>query len=140
MGSAFFIELEKEISGLDSSTDGKALARAEGYLSALCEDIGVTPLIQFVVVPKEQLDEFLVAEGLDDLHLDTAKIEAVWFQPAAGLATVRALLGSLEKDPESFTDFAEVEASWVSEDLRETERVLQEAESAGVRWRFLVDY
>lgn len=140
MGSALFIELESEIPGFDPSMDGKALARAEGYLSALCEDLGVTPLIQFVVVSKEQLDDFLAAEGLDDLLEDTSKIEAVWFKPTAGLGVVRALRRSLEKDPESFTAFAEVDAAWVSEDLLQAEKVLQEAERTGVRWRFVVDY
>ena len=55
-----------------------------------------------------------------------------WFDPAEGLATVRALLSApaaLPGDPAA-----------VAEDLRGCERVLTRLLSGGVRWHLAIDF
>ena len=140
MGSAFYVELEKEIEGLDPAIDGKMLARAEGHLSAMAEDLEVEPPIKFVVIPAERLEEFLLEIELEELIEDAAKVEEVWFDAAPGLASLKALASALEAEPEDFGAFSGLDAGAVLAELREVEAILERAAAEGVRWRFGVDY
>ncbi|MEM7051808.1 MAG: hypothetical protein AAF604_19235 [Acidobacteriota bacterium] len=140
MSAAYFVELEQDIEGFDPFVNGKSLALVEGILSAQCEDLGVVPMINFVVVPADQLADFLVGEGLEDLAEQAGQVATHWFDPAQDRATFSALVSWLRRE-KGTPATAGIEAPEdVLRDLEEIEAVLQRAEKAGVRWRLAVDY
>ncbi|HXH02700.1 MAG TPA: hypothetical protein VNN09_05200 [Candidatus Competibacteraceae bacterium] len=164
MSVALYAVLEQELPGMNAAIlDGKALARASEELYALAERLGVLPLAAFFSAGDEVLDflddgmldedlpETLDAlEELDDLqdHLqdlidpteldepgDAAATASEWFEPAAGLSTVRALLEHLRAQPEAVP-----QADGVCADLEALAEILERAAAAGVRWRLAVDF
>ncbi|HSS77789.1 MAG TPA: hypothetical protein VLV54_13735 [Thermoanaerobaculia bacterium] len=131
MSSALYIVLDREVPGLDTFMNGKALAAAEEVVTAQCERLGVRDLWSFYSV-----DPLDVADPLDDVDdsgdLDSwepAPTEA-WFPVTDGLATVRALREALPGQA----------GTAVLEDLSDMERILAEAERAGARWYLAVDH
>ena len=131
MSSALYIVLDREVPGLDTFMNGKALAAAEEVVTANCERLGVRDLWSFYSV-----DPLDVADPLDDLEdfgdLDVREgptVEA-WFPPTDGLTTIRALREALRGKT----------VSAVLSDLSDMERILAEAERAGARWYLAVDH
>ena len=131
MSSALYIVLDREVPGLDTFMNGKALAAAEEVVTARCEQLGVRDLWSFYSV-----DPLDVADPLDDLDdfgdldgREPSTTEA-WFPPTDGLATIRALREALRDQARSA----------VLEDLGDMERILAEAERAGARWYLAVDH
>ena|SRR6476661_4136516 len=131
MSSALYIVLDREVPGLDTFMNGKALAAAEEVVTANCERLGVRDLWSFYSV-----DPLDVADPLDDLEdfgdLDVREgptVEA-WFPPTDGLTTIRALREALRGKT----------VSAVLADLGDMERILAEAERAGARWYLAVDH
>ncbi|MEA2601883.1 MAG: hypothetical protein QOF89_2875 [Acidobacteriota bacterium] len=131
MSSALYIVLDREVPGLDTFMNGKALAAAEEVVTANCERLNVRDLWSFYSV--DPLDVADPLDGLDDFgDLDVREgptVEA-WFPPTDGLATVRALREALPGKT----------VSAVLADLGEMERILAEAERAGARWYLAVDH
>ena len=132
MSSALYIVLDREVPGLDTFMNGKALAAAEEVVTAQCERLGVRDLWSFYSV-----DPLDVADPLDDVDdfgdLDGSREPAAteaWFAVTEGLATVRALRGALPGQT----------GAAVLEDLGDMERILAEAERAGARWYLAVDH
>ena len=64
MGTAYFIVLERPVAGLNTSMDGKCLAREMADLDWTAKEIGVRPLSEFVSVNPETAREFLEGEGV----------------------------------------------------------------------------
>jgi hypothetical protein len=131
MSSALYIVLDREVPGLDTFMNGKALAAAEEVVTANCERLGVRDLWSFY-----SIDPLDVADPLDDLEdfgdLDVREgptVEA-WFPPTDGLTTIRALREALRGKT----------VSAVLADLSDMERILAEAERAGARWYLAVDH
>ncbi|WP_395093484.1 hypothetical protein [Armatimonas sp.] len=60
--------------------------------------------------------------------------EETWFEPCAGLITVRALLAHLQEDASDITD-----SEGVIQDLLDCERVLEGLQKSGIRWHLTVD-
>ena len=131
MSSALYIVLDREIPGLDTFMNGKALAAAEEVVTAHCERLGVRDLWSFYSV-----DPLDVADPLDDLDdfgdLDGREPSTTesWFPVTDGLTTVRALREALRDQARSA----------VLDDLGDMERILAEAERAGARWYLAVDH
>ena len=127
MSSALYIVLDREVPGLDTFMNGKALAAAEEVVTAQCERLGVRDLWSFYSV-----DPLEVAD-LDDFgDLDAREIATTefWFPATDGLTTIRALQEALRGKT----------VSAVLADLSEMERILAEAERAGARWYLAVDH
>lgn len=131
MGAALYIVLEREIEGLDSLVNGKALAKASEALKRLAHQVGVRPLMEFFSADAGELGEFLADHDVEAGEVPSEQ----WFSASDGLATVRALLSQARKggvglasDPDVITD------------LEEFERVLGEAERHQIRWHLAVDY
>ena len=61
--------------------------------------------------------------------------EETWFEPSAGLTTVRVLLTHLQKDPSGIPD-----PEGVIQDLQDCERVLEGLHENGIRWHVATDY
>src|SRR4051795_709471 len=121
MSSALYIVLDREVPGLDTFMNGKALAAAEEVVTANCERLDVRDLWSFYSVDPldvADLDDF------GDLDVREGPTVEAWFPPTDGLTTIRALREALRGKT----------VSAVLADLGEMERILAEAERAGARW------
>jgi hypothetical protein len=123
---AFYIKLENEDAGFDPYVNGKALARLGEDLEMMAERAGVPPLMSFFSASREDLGEFLDEEEMGAVTLPPEQ----WFSAETGLKTVRALWTEAGNAPE----FEPVKS-----DLREFERVLQQAQAKGIRWHLAID-
>ena len=126
MGSAYYIVLESEIDGLDTTMDGKSLSRHIESLDAAARQLGVRPLSEFFSIAPDQAAEFMEGEGMDAGDIELAPLQQ--FSPEEGLPTARALLSH-----------SPVHADHIAEDLRECERILSAAAQHEVRWHFEID-
>ncbi|MBI4972489.1 MAG: hypothetical protein HZC16_01585 [Candidatus Omnitrophica bacterium] len=129
MGAALYIVLERQISGVDTMIDGKALSRAEKQLSRAAKRLGVRPLMEFFSADPEEVEGFLSGEGVEPSEVEIPSEQ--WFSAEDGLTSVRALLSAVETSPD-------LQAT--KTDLLEFERVLSEAQKHGVRWHLAVDF
>src|SRR5215213_3919209 len=111
MGAAYFIVLEREIEGLDTSMDGKSLSRKMEALDDAAHELGVRPLSAFFSADPEQLAEFVADEEGNAGSIELPPLHN--FTAQDGLVTVRALVAH-----------AAARADGVAEDLRECERIL----------------
>jgi hypothetical protein len=127
MSAAYFIALEREIEGLDTSMDGKSLSRHIESLDAAAHQLGVRPLSEFFSADPGEAAEMMGDEGIDAAGIVLPPLQQ--FSALDGLATVRAL--NLHIPPN---------AEHVDEDLRECERILSAAAQQGVDWRFDIDF
>lgn len=127
MGAAYFIVLESEIGGLDSSMDGKSISHHIESLDEAASQLGVRSLSDFFSADPEAMAEFMEAEGIDMGDVGPASLQQ--FTAQDGLVTVRALL---------LHPLAQLEG--VARDLRDCERILSAAALQGVGWHFEVDF
>jgi len=136
MSVALFIVPEREVDGLDTFVDGKALAQVDD-LDAIAEAAGVRPLMEFFSAGPDDYLQIVGEEGDDgELHLPEGiePPEEAWFAAEEGLETVRGLLRQVAAHPDSVD-----RADYVLEDLRGFEEVLAGLAQAGVRWHLAVD-
>lgn len=137
MGAAIYPVLERELEGVDTQTNGKALARYESELAALAKTLGVPDLMSFHSVSADEVADFLEMD-LSDAAPDAETLEMPseqWHEAIAGLAAVRALREKIEADRDGVSD-----AAAIGEDLAELERVLTVASERGVRFHLAVDF
>lgn len=133
MSVAFFIVTEREVAGLDTFVDGKAIAHVpDKALHKLCRAAGVKPVDAFISMDPDELADFLDDEGAD---APDELPPAQWFAPDEGLAWTRQLMAHLQANPAALPDTAGVLA-----DLAEYETVFQGLQQHGVRWHFQVDF
>jgi hypothetical protein len=133
MSSALYIILDREIPGLDTFMNGKALAAAEAAVAVHCERRGVRDLWSFYSIAPDALMDALDAFDSFEAAEGAASPEA-WFAARDGLATIRALQDALREDMRGAA------GETVLHDLRDMERILVEAERAGARWHLAVDH
>ncbi len=141
MGAAHYVALEREIDGLETLMNGKALAYAdfgdecEATLAQIAARIGVTPLTNYL--SSDPVD-ILGLMGYDPedapQHIRDSLPAEEWFDPADGLNCARALIPYLQEHPSVVPD-----AEWVIADLEDVIRILTAAQTAGVRWHLAVD-
>lgn len=130
MSLAWYIVLEREIPGVETFINGKALARAGELLDSLAADAGVSPLSSFFSASAEELTGFAADHGADSNDLGTVASEA-WFSPQDGLKTLAALIEVAQTRKMD---------ELILEDLKAFQAVLQTAQANGVRWHLAVDY
>jgi hypothetical protein len=128
MSSALYIVLDRKIPGADTFVNGKSLAKHKDELEAMAKRLGVTPLMRFFSVSKEELESLK-----EEYEISLKKAEEKWFSVEEGLRTVNALLQNLSGS--KLKDVARVET-----DLREFVGVLELARANGIRWHLAVDY
>jgi len=135
MAASLYIVVEGEDPGFDIFVNGHALARNEDALEHLAESLQVTPLLQFFSADQNSMC-LLLEQGTGDPEWASHLPQPQWFDPADGLATVRALMEFLSSTPVSFGS----ETLPVLSELREYERVLQKAAKYKVRWHLAVSW
>lgn len=129
MSVAYYIVPEREIEGFDHFVDGKALGHSnEKALKKLCEKLGVRPLMEFLGQDPAEFGEFS-----EDVAGEVAGVQ--WFDSSEGLATIRALLQYLAKNPKAMQN-----SSALVEDLHAYETVLARFEAEKVRWHLALDF
>ena len=126
MGAAYFIVLERKIDGVDTSMDGKSLAKHLESLDQAAGELGVRKLSEFVSLDPEQMADFMEGEGMGDMIDKLSPLDQ--FSAQDGLATVRALLAHKP-----------VHQGHVLVDLQNCERILTAAAKHGVGWHFDID-
>jgi hypothetical protein len=133
MGVSIYVSLEKEIAGIDPlAINGKPLSQAVEVLDEWAQTIGLTPLMEMVSSPPEEIAELMDVD-LEDLpkHL----VAEQWFAAADGLRTIRGMIEHLRLQS------AAIKASGdVLTDLQDIETVLMAAELAQVRFHFSLDF
>jgi hypothetical protein len=130
-----YIVVEGEDPGYDIFVNGRALARYEDALERIAMRLGVRPLIEFFSADENSMS-LLIEEGAGNPELIRRLPPPQWYSPADGLATVRALIKTLEHDPQQLG----TEGPQVLSELQEYARVLEKADRAGHRWHLAVSW
>ena len=135
MAASLYIVVEGEDPGFDIFVNGHALARNEDALEHLAESLQVAPLLQFFSADENSMC-LLLDQGAGDPEWARHLPAPQWFDPAAGLVTVRALIQYLVASPVSFGS----ETLPVVNELREYERVLMKTQKHNLRWHLAVSW
>lgn len=93
-----YAELNPKLAGINpNAKDRIELVKAQAELKQLALELNVLPLSAFYSYDLEMVEEFL-----DEAALEQAEKQNLpeWFEPEAGLATVRALQDRLRAAPE----------------------------------------
>jgi hypothetical protein len=130
-----YIVVEGEDPGYDIFVNGRALARYEDALEKLALRLGVKPLIEFFSADENSMSQ-LIEEGAGNPELVRRLPPPQWYSPADGLATIRALINTMEADPQQLG----TEGPQVLAELQEYARVLDKAARAGHRWHLAVSW
>jgi hypothetical protein len=126
MAASMYIVVEGEDPGFDIFVNGRALARYEDALERVALRLGVKPLIEFFSADENSMS-LLIEEGAGNPDLMRRLPPPQWYAPGDGLSTVRALVASLENDPQQLG-------------TEGYERVLEKTMRAGLRWHLAVSW
>ena len=132
MPLAIVVTLEKELpesAAYARGKTGKALARESDRLDSVARSRGVQPLTSLLSESQAVLKAQMEAEGFD-----TSKMRLppeIWFDPAEGLKTARALS---EYVTAKLNDFKQPNP--ILRDLKAAEALLVVAQMAGVKFHF----
>ncbi|WP_109484596.1 hypothetical protein [Occallatibacter savannae] len=135
MAASLYIVVEGEDPGFDIFVNGHALARNEDALERLADSLGVSPLLQFFSADENSMC-VLLEQGAGDPDWAYHLPRPQWFDPADGLATVRALLRYISQSPVAFGS----ETQPILLELREYETVLAKTEKHHLRWHLAVSW
>ncbi len=130
-----YIVVEGEDPGFDIYVNGRALARHEDAVEKLAVSLGVRPLIDFFSADENSM-ALLIEEGAGNPDLVQQLPPPQWYFGCEGLATVEALIGALQDEPQKLGS----EGPQVLGELEEYERVLRKTEARGLRWHLAVSW
>ncbi len=132
MGAAYYLVLDREIAGLDTFVNGKAVARESERLAVVTQTLGLRDINEFVSANPDDL--MATADELG-VELPVEPPPETWFAPDEGLTWVSQLQNYLVTSPKEVGD-----AGAVLADLTEYHEVLNAAKANGLRWHFAVDF
>ena len=135
MAASLYIVVEGEDPGFDIFVNGHALARNEDALERLSERLKVSPLLEFFSADENSM-ALLLEQGAGNPEWARHLPKPQWFEPAAGLVTVCALMDFFESSPAALGS----ETDSALSELREYERVLRKAANRGLRWHLAVSW
>jgi hypothetical protein len=135
MAASMYIVVEGEDPGFDIFVNGRALARYEDALERVALRLGVKPLIEFFSADENSMS-LLIEEGAGNPELIRRLPPPQWYTASEGLETVRALVATLQDDPQQLG----TEGQQVLSELQEYARVLEKAMRAGFRWHLAVSW
>ena len=129
MSVAYYIVLDHEEPGFDAFVNGKFLARDAEKLDAICEELGIPKIDDFVVMSEDELADLLD----EDIELPEGESEQ-WFTADEGIAFVTALTEHIKGNPGTLSN-----PQGVLEDLAEYADVFEKAKGIDAKWRFNLD-
>jgi len=135
MAASLYIVVEGEDPAFDIFVNGHALARNEDSLERLAERLRVSPLLEFFSADENSM-ALLLEQGAGDPEWAHHLPKPQWFEPAAGLVTICALISFLEESPAALGS----ETASALLELREYERVLRKTANRGLRWHLAVSW
>jgi hypothetical protein len=126
MGAAYYIVLDNKDPGFDTFVNGKAVSRDAKGIAKIAATLNLPDI--------NDLASFadLSAEFGVDPALEAAQEK--WFEPAEGLAWVRAVRQYARANPTSLKAPDRVLA-----ELDEYEELLEKARGIGSKWHFAID-
>ncbi len=130
-----YIVVEGEDPGFDIFVNGRSMARHEDALEKLALSVGVRPLIEFFSADENSM-ALLIEEGAGNQDLLRRLPPPQWYSGRDGLLTVRALIQTLEAEPQLLGS----EGGRVLAELEEYAQVLEKTESRGLRWHLAVSW
>ncbi len=130
-----YIVVEGEDPGFDTFVNGRSMARHEDALEKLALSVGVRPLIEFFSADENSM-ALLIEEGAGNQELMRRLPPPQWYTANDGLATVRALIRSLEDEPQQLGS----EGRGVVSELEEYARVLEKVGQRSMRWHLAVSW
>ena len=129
MSVAYYIVLDHEEPGFDAFVNGKFLAREAEKLDAICEQLDIPKIDDFVVMSEDELADLLD----EDIELPEGEGEQ-WFTADEGIAFVTALTEHIQANPEMLSN-----PQGVLEDLAEYADVFEKAKGIDAKWRLNLD-
>src|SRR5580704_17997312 len=127
---SLYIVLEREIPNTDDYENGSVLSKKSQELEKMAKDLGVTTLMGFFSINRDELGSFLSEQDLESAA-GNSKYDEKWFTAVEGLRTVHALLKSTAESSLSDRDR-------IAAELREFARVLELARANSIRWHLAV--
>lgn len=132
MGVAYYIVLDREIAGLDTFVDGKAIAHQCDELAAITRELGLRDINEFVSADPEEL---IAMAAEMDVDLPEPPAPEAWFAAEEGLHWIAQIQNYLTAHPDALGD-----GSAVLEDLEGYRTLLEAAKANDARWHFAVDF
>ena len=134
MELTFFVRLKQPPQGLNHArlVAGKTAAKNWEKLGAVALKIGVKPLQNFVSIGKPELNALLAKAANSAVKLAPGDR---WFLASEALASVRARISSVSRDPKTFES-----ARQLIQDLQRYEDILRSAEARQSRFHFSPDF
>ncbi|NJM13406.1 MAG: hypothetical protein HC889_17410 [Synechococcaceae cyanobacterium SM1_2_3] len=131
MSVAYYIVLDVEEPGFDAFVNGKFLARDAEKLDAICDQLDIPKIDDFVFMSEDELADLLD----DDIELPEGEGEGEqWFTADEGIAFVTALTEHIKANPETLSN-----PQGVLEDLAEYADVFGKAKGIDAKWRLNLD-
>src|SRR5262249_27527424 len=135
MSAAFFIVLDREDPGFDTTVNGKFLSQDAKRLEKIAKSLGIRPLDQYVSYSPEEAREMM-----EDMDVDPEEVEGMdlpaltWYDPQEGLNWVNKVAAHIGEHPSSVKN-----PKGVLGDLEEYRSVLEQAKGVGARWNLQVE-
>jgi hypothetical protein len=129
---SLYIVLERKIPNTDVYVNGSLLSKKSQELEKMAKHLGVTTLMEFFSISRDELGSFLSEQDLESAA-GNSKYDEKWFTAEEGLRTVHALLKSTAES--SLGDRDRIAA-----ELQEFAKVLEQAKASNIRWHLAVDY
>ena len=130
-----YIVVEGEDPGYNIFVNGRCLALYESAVERLALELGARPLLEFFSADEGSM-ALLIEEGAGNPELLPRLPPPQWYGAEDGLRTVRALVLSLQADPQQLGS----EGPAVLGELREFEVVLAKTAERGLRWHLAVSW
>ena len=124
-----YIVVQGEDPGYNIFVNGRFIARHEDALERLAIRLGVRPLIDFFSADENSM-ALLIEEGAGSQEMLRKMPPPQWFGAEDGLATIQALIESLEREPQQLGS----EGRGVLSELYEYAEVLQKTAARHLRW------
>lgn len=144
MGAAYYVVLNTEDPGFDTTVDGKALARHARQIDSIAASLGFKALDEYCSQSLEDarvlmMDLMELEEG-DDLPPEAEETlrkmpPETWFEATVGLDYARQVSAHIRDNPSSVGD-----PDAVLNDFDALATVLQQAAERELKWHLQVDF
>src|SRR5215471_18561507 len=127
MSAAFFIVLDRENPGFDTTVNGKFLSQDSKRLEKVAKSLGIRPLEEYVSYSPDEARALMEDLGSSPEEIAAVKLpEQQWFDAKQGLDFVPTLSKHLEANPKAVKN-----AKGVLADLEEYKEVFEKAQAVG---------